>query len=89
MSVSCLYCMLNITGCLVHFCIIVMLYDYNSCVCIAIMSTILHCRTKQESYYVGDFIVKDADVDQHLATLGYMSGTVSNCYLISVKVSCV
>jgi len=34
-------------------------------------------RSQQESYYVGDFIVKDADVDQHLETLGYNSETVS------------
>ncbi|XP_065891337.1 uncharacterized protein [Dysidea avara] len=32
-------------------------------------------RTQQESYYAGDFIVKDTGVDQHLETLGYGSGT--------------
>lgn len=32
-------------------------------------------RSQQESYYVGDFIVKDANVDEHLEMLGYSSET--------------
>ena len=51
--------------------------------------TILHCRTKQESYYVGDFIVKDADVDQHLETPGYMSGTEVKLYEALVLSVCI
>ena len=64
---------------------IFMPYDHIPCVSIVVTVTIPHYRTKQESYYAGDFIVKDADIDQHLETLGYMSGTVSNKYVISLK----
>ena len=37
----------------------------------------IHIRGRQESYYSGDFIVKDSEVDNHLETLGYSSGAVS------------
>ena len=34
-------------------------------------------RGIQKSYYSGDFIVNNSDVDDHLEALGYFSGVVS------------
>ena len=63
-----------------YYCNVVVLYVYKYvglCSC----NYIKYFKSQQGSYayvyYVGDFIMKDTHVDEHLEMLGYSSETVS------------
>ena len=57
-------------------------FDYYNHACL-----VLYVRGQQESYYSGDFIVKNSLVDSHLEKLGYASERVRINYVL-LKVAC-
>ena len=56
----------------IHTCRFVTNFVYYHYACL-----VLYVRGHQESYYSGDFIVKNSLVDSHLEKLGYASEGVS------------